>query len=86
MGAWLSGENGQAVNVRKLVLLFLRKRHLFKNVRRQGEITLCFPIYQQSCENVQLHPFFGQAVNFVKVFLLGACWVGVFFFAGGRGG
>ena len=81
-GCWLSGENGQAVNFRKLVLQFLRKRLFFKSLRRQGENTLCFPIYQQSCENVQLHPFFGQAVNFVKLFFWGACWVGVFFGGG----
>ena len=65
MGAWLSDENGQAVNVRKLVMLFLRKRHFFKMLRHQGENTLCFPIYQQSCENFLLHPFFGQGVHFV---------------------
>ena len=73
MGAWLSGENGQAVNFRKLVLLFSTEGTFSKCLRRQGENTLYFPIYQQSCKNFQSHPFSGQVVTLCKHVFLGSC-------------
>ena len=43
MGAWLSAENGQAVNFLKFVLLFFEKGQLCRNLQRHGENTLYFP-------------------------------------------
>ena len=61
----------------------VKKKALFsKFYGAKVKIHFVFPQKQQSCENVQLHPFLGQAVNFAKLCFWGACWVGVFFGGG----
>ena len=79
MGAWLSGENGQAANVRKLVLLFLREREFYG---AKVKIRFVFPYISKviiifSCAR------FWQAVNFAKLVFWGMLGWRVFWGGGG---